>query len=146
MGRREAFDPLRSYVVARSFSWRGKKLEAGEPFSDRSDMRRFRQLYDSRYLRMSEVDTGAPDFKRMKDDELRQWLVDHGRAGLAHPRSPRGRLMDRCQRCWLELLQENEDGLATGHDGAQGSGVGVQGTPPPRNSSEGSPRQRERLW
>lgn len=146
MGRREAFDPLRSYAVARAFVWHGKKVEAGEPFNDRSDMRRFRQLYDGRYLRMSEVDSGAPDFKRFSDDELRQWLTDHGRLNLAHPRSTHMRLVERCQRRWIELQQQEEsDGLTAGHDDPEGGSAGIQGTPPPGDASARSLRERERL-
>jgi hypothetical protein len=145
MGRREAFDPLRSFVANRDFSWGGKPIKAGEEFSDRRDMRRLRQLYDNRFLRMSEVDNGAPAFKQMSDDQLRQWLIDNGADKLAHPRSPNERLIERCRRIWLAQQHGGTNGVDAGHVHPQGSREGVQGAsaagdPPPRSSSE-----RERL-
>jgi hypothetical protein len=144
MARRAAFDPLRMYVANRDFVWKGKKFVAGDPFDDRSDMRRMRQLYDNRHLRMSEVDSGAPNFKQMKDDELRQWLIDAGKPGLAHERASRQRLLERCARIWLEQ-KASTDGIAAGHVRTEDGGAVIQRETVARGVDEGGPIKRERV-
>lgn len=109
MARRVAFDPLRTYTAARTFVWGGKTFKQGEPFNDRRDMRRFRQLYDSRYLTMG-TDDDAPNFVHMREPQLLEWLTEHGRPNLAHPRTPHVRLVERCKRVWRQL---KEQALAT---------------------------------
>jgi hypothetical protein len=157
MARREAFDPLRSYVANRDFSWGGKQITAGMEFSDRRDMRRLRQLYDGRYVRMDDTDSGAPDFKKMKEEELRQWLIDNGRVNLAHPMSAHHRLVDRCRRTWLELKQlaaggvvaakqrDAADGVDVGIVHPQGSSEGVQESVASRSAVASGGRVRERI-
>ncbi len=111
MPRRAAFDPLRTYTVARPFAWGGKTLLQGAVFNDRKDMRRFRQLYDGRYLTMDENDD-APDFTHMREPALLEWLTNHGQANLAHPRSNHVRLVERCKRVWAQLRQAEMAGAA----------------------------------
>jgi hypothetical protein len=143
MGRREEFDPLRSYVAARTFTWKGAEIKEGQPFNDRSDMRRFRQLYDGRFTRMTEVDSGTPDFARMTADELRKWLVDHGQPNLAQPNSTHPRLVERCRRIWLKEAQP--DGVTTRHDDTPRGGEGIQKPAASRDNPAGGVQQRERF-
>ena len=102
MGRREAFDPLQQYVANRTFAFGAHTYVEGEPFNDRNDMRRLRQLYDGRYIRMAPERLDVPKFKAMTEDQLKTWLIDAGFATLAHPRSPHVRLVERAQRVWAE--------------------------------------------
>lgn len=103
MGRREAFDPLRKYVANRAFTFGSTKYKVDDPFNDRKDMRRMRQLYDNRWLRMAPADDSTPDFKTMTEDQLKEWLIAAGSPSLAHPRSKHFRLVERCQRIWAEM-------------------------------------------
>jgi hypothetical protein len=130
MGRREAFDPLQNYVANRTFAFGPRTYKEGDPFNERDDMRRMRQLYDGRYLRMAPKRVDAPDFKTMTENQLKEWLTDRGYAALAHPRSTHVRLVERAQRVWAELAAHK---LASG--GASDGKV-VQTT---------QPRGRERL-
>ena len=103
MGRREAFDPLQSYVANRTFAFGRRTYNDGDPFNERDDMRRMRQLYDGRYLRMAPKRTDMPAFITMNEDQLKKWLIDKGYETLAHPGSPHVRLVERAQRVWVEL-------------------------------------------
>ena len=116
MGRRDAFDPLQGYVANRTFAYGARTYVEGDPFEDRTDMRRLRQLYDSRYLRMAPKRTDMPNFKGMDENQLKDWLIAKGFPTLAHPRSPHMRLVERAQRVWAELaaaqLGPRENGKA----------------------------------
>ena len=103
MGRRDAFDPLQSYVANRTFAFGRRTYNEGDLFNERDDMRRMRQLYDGRYLRMAPKRTDMPAFLTMTEDQLKAWLIDKGYATLAHPKSPHVRLVERAQRVWAEL-------------------------------------------
>lgn len=143
MGRRADFDPLRSYEAARQFVWKGEVVCEGAAFTDRGDMRRLRQLYDSRFLRMTEDDSRAPAFASMSVEQLRQWLIDHGEPNLAHPRAPQVRLLERCRRLWLKEAQPH--GITTGHTDSAGSGEGLSEATAARSHPEGSRVERERI-
>lgn len=159
MGRRETFDPMKRYTCNRDFVYAGKPYKYGEYFEDTTNMRRFRQLYDARYLRMAEWD--GPVFSNMPITALREWLVANGQPMLAHPRAPHQRLVERCKRVYAALkqpqvttapvpvaeavVQEVPDGVSARHDDSESSGARVQGAPTEGRDLAPASRQRERI-
>lgn len=155
MGRREAFDPTQNYVANRTFAFGPRTYKEGDAFNERDDMRRFRQLYDSRYLRVAPVRTDAPAFKAMTEEQLREWLTKAGYETLAHPRSPHVRLVERAQRVWAEQQTAKlASGSVNGKDKGHGVPVGdlrpqggrerLQRSAPQRRAAAGGTR-RERI-
>lgn len=76
----EEFDRERDFTVTREFTLNGQRLVPGDVF-DKSQVtvRRLRQLYEQRSLRMGPA-SEAPQspFAAMSVEELRDWLVRHG--------------------------------------------------------------------
>lgn len=109
MGRREVFDPARSFAANREFSWGGQVIKTGAPFSDKSHLRRLRQLYDSRYIRMlppleeSDQDEleGRPPFTKMTVDEIRGWMLLNN--VIAHEKSTHASLVRKARLLWEEI-------------------------------------------
>jgi hypothetical protein len=108
MGRRETFDAERSFVANRSFLWAGRSVDAGQPFTDKGNKRRLRQLYDGRFLKMlppeqqlPEEDDGRPLFVSMTEAELLAWMKGHG--VIAHPKLNKDGLVKKARLLWLEL-------------------------------------------
>lgn len=161
MARREAFDPLQNYVANRTFAFGAKTYNDGDPFNERSDMRRMRQLYDGRYLRMAPKRTDMPNFKGMREEQLKEWLIDNGYPTLAHPRSPHVRLVERAQRVWAEQQaaklakpamsngngksKDSSNGVAAGELRSQTGRERLQGPAIKRRSLARNTGQRERL-
>ena len=80
--RRDAFDRDREFVVGKSLTLRGRPFGPGDAFDKTLvSTRRLRQLYDSRYLKMSDAQTAtisAVDPDAMSDNQLILYLEDNG--------------------------------------------------------------------
>lgn len=83
---REEFDRDRMYTVNKFFVFNGKQQPVNSIFEkEQATTRRLRQLYEGRYLNMAapdfNVDGGRvamPNFPRMADPDLREWLAANG--------------------------------------------------------------------
>lgn len=85
--RRILFDRDLDFVAAKTFTFAGKEFRPGDQF-DKSEVntRRLRQMYDQRFLGVSEAPTSPPPppptrnpaLRALSAAELRKWLADKG--------------------------------------------------------------------
>lgn len=88
--RREEFDPGRSFVVTRCpagtvvLRVAGTEFRPGKPFQKNLvSVRKLRQLFDMRYLGMTNEEPlpplfQKPNFSALPDPAIREWLRAHG--------------------------------------------------------------------
>jgi hypothetical protein len=113
---REPFDRTREFRVLRQMILAGRVYVTNEAFPKTLvNDRRLRQLYDQRYLQMVPLDPvpldtnpapviekevgSRPDFADMTNQQLTQYLTDHGvtpRHGWKRPQ-----LLQRAEQAWV---------------------------------------------
>ncbi len=75
---REVFDRDRSFEAVKTFKFNGAMFGPGQPFNkDVVSPRRLRQLYDGRYLRMTEARVFVPMHEPIREQHPRE-LVELG--------------------------------------------------------------------
>lgn len=108
---REEFDPARAFQVVRPFNFSGKRFEVNEMFNKTlATTRRLQQLYDSRYLRMTEdnedeapiIEVVKPTFSSFSDQELVTWLQSNG--VVPKVGASRETLLKRANALWDRLF------------------------------------------
>jgi hypothetical protein len=98
---REQFDPKRGFLTVRPILFNGKTIGPGQPFDvTLVNVRRLRQLYDQRYVKMAPVAAGSlrrfrprpQTSPELSDAQLRAKLEAHG----VVPRrgAPRAKLLE----------------------------------------------------
>lgn len=113
-GRMRAhFDHKATFIVMRPMKINGEFHAGGATLNKNLlSMRRIRQMYDNRMLRMAdkmpepEFPT-KPPFDDITDEELKQWLTSHNivvRPGKR--RSSRKTLLEKANTKWEELMTE----------------------------------------
>lgn len=115
---REPFDPARTYTVVRDCTIATTQFRTGDVFDNRIvPIRKLRQLYDARWLRMEEYDYQKeevaqaaeaqkvapvkPEFDTLSLNGLREWLKSQGI--MPKPRVSKAELVEAAETRWQEL-------------------------------------------